>query len=135
MFMRPDPFEQLDRLSRPDRQILSMDAVRRGDEVVLYFDVPGVSLDDIEVTVERNQIDISATRGWEAGPDDRVLTSERRQGTFQRQVVVGDNLDTGALAAKLDNGVLVLAIPVAEQAKPKTITITGGSSGGAVETA
>lgn len=134
MFMRSDPFEQFDRLTRPERQILAMDAVRSGDEVLVYLDVPGVDREDIDVTVERNQIEITAHRKWERGGDERILASERRQGTFTRQLVVGDNLATGELKAKLENGVLVLAIPVAEEAKPKSIRVTETSGGGEIET-
>lgn len=134
MFMRSDPFEQFDRLTRPERQILAMDAVRSGDEVLVYLDVPGVAREDIDVTVERNQIEVTAHRKWEPGGDERILASERRQGTFTRQLVVGDNLATGQLRAKLENGVLVLAIPVAEEAKPKSIQVTETSGGGEIET-
>lgn len=112
-----------------------MDAVRSDDEVLVYVDVPGVTRDDIELTVERNQIDLSVRRSWPKTNDERVLASERTQGVFSRQFVVGDNLATDQLKAKLENGVLTLAIPVADEAKPKAITISESSGAQPVEAA
>ncbi|MEQ8717926.1 MAG: Hsp20/alpha crystallin family protein [Acidimicrobiales bacterium] len=133
--MRTDPFEELDRLTRRDRRMLAMDAVRSDEEVLVYVDVPGVTREDIELTVERNQIDLSVRRSWPKTNDERVLASERSQGVFSRQFVVGDNLATDQLKAKLENGVLTLAIPVADEAKPKAITISESSGAQPVEAA
>ena len=46
---------------------------------------------------------------------------------FSRQLILGDNLDTEHIAASYDGGVLTLRIPVAEQAKPRKITISSDS--------
>ena len=56
-----------------------------------------------------------------------MLIDERPHGTFTRQLFLGDNLDAGRLDASYDKGVLTLVIPVAEQAKPRRIQITGGN--------
>jgi len=57
--------------------------------------------------------------------DDRreVLAAERPRGVFSRQVILGDNLDTGRIEAGYSSGVLTLRIPVAESAKPRKIQI------------
>ncbi len=59
------------------------------------------------------------------GRDDQaeVLASERPRGVFSRQLILGDNLDTGRVAADYESGVLTLRIPVAEHAKPRKIAI------------
>lgn len=56
-----------------------------------------------------------------------MLVAERSTGTFSRQLFLGDTLDTERIAASYDAGVLTLQIPVAEQAKPRRIQISGGS--------
>ena len=71
MLMRFDPFRDLDRvtdqLARQTRQtpsVLAMDAVRDENEVVIYIDVPGVAVDDIDVSVDALDLDqLTATTG------------------------------------------------------------------------
>ncbi len=53
-----------------------------------------------------------------------LIAAERPRGVFSRQLILGDNLDAEHIAASYDTGVLTLQIPVAEQAKPRKITIT-----------
>jgi len=52
--------------------------------------------------------------------------SERPRGVFSRQLFLGEALDADNIKAHYDAGVLTLRIPVAEQAKPRRIAITGG---------
>jgi HSP20 family protein len=59
---------------------------------------------------------------------DELLIDERPQGTFTRQLFLGENLDTEQLNASYDNGVLTLTIPVAEQAKPRRIPVHARSN-------
>jgi hypothetical protein len=51
------------------------------------------------------------------------------QGTFSRQLFLGDNLDAGRLEASFDQGILTLTVPVAEQAKPRRIQVGAQSKG------
>jgi len=53
-----------------------------------------------------------------------MFAAERPRGVFSRQLVLGDNLDTGNISANYDDGVLALQIPVAEEAKPRKVAIT-----------
>lgn len=128
-----DPFRELDRISQESRRrsgqsVLAFDAVRDEDVVTVYFDVPGVTADDLDVSVERNEVIITAERRWD-DEGKQVLASERPQGTFTRRLMVSDALDTNRLEADLDHGVLKLSIPVAERSKPRKIDIQSGSAG------
>ena len=100
------------------------DAVRRGNKVIVNFDLPSVAKDSIDLTVERNVLSLNAERGidWQ---DDEVIANERRQGTFIRQLFLGDTLDTSKVEASYDRGVLTVTIPVAETAQPRNVAITG----------
>ncbi len=137
MLMRTDPFRELDRLSqqvfgtqgtlaRP--AVMPMDAWRDGDTFVVELDLPGVAPDSIDLDVERNVLTVKAER---AGRDDdtELIAAERPRGVFSRQLILGDTLDTERVAASYDAGVLTLRIPVAEQAKPRKITISSNSNG------
>ncbi len=125
-----DPFHEFNEFTSSlprQRQLLAMDAVRNDDEVTLYFDVPGVKPEEIDLTAERNEVTVEVQRRW-FDADKKVLNRERAQGSFRRQIQVSDNLDTEHMKAKLDNGVLVVTMPVAEKAKARKIQITGGST-------
>ncbi|GIE74684.1 hypothetical protein Aph02nite_06340 [Actinoplanes philippinensis] len=135
MLLRTDPFRDLDRLfeqftgtsSRP--AVMHVDAERDGDTFYVYFDLPGVDPDSIDVTVERNVLQVRAERRRRPKDSAETVISERPMGVFSRQLFLGDTLDTDSLQATYDNGVLTLQIPVSERAKPRRITIGSGGSG------
>ena len=136
MLMRTDPFRELDRLTqqmfgtdgtlaRPS--VMPMDAWRDGDTFHVEFDLPGVNPDSIDLDVERNVVTVKAERPARAD-NAELIAAERPRGVFSRQLILGDNLDTERIAASCDAGVLTLKIPVAEQAKPRKISITSDSN-------
>jgi HSP20 family protein len=129
--MRFDPFRDIDRMteevSRPIRSArMPMDAYRRGDAFVVHFDLPGVQPDTIDLTVEQNTLTVTAERSWSPVEGDEVVITERPQGTFSRQLMVGDSLDTERITARYDHGVLTITIPVAEQSKARKVEVTHG---------
>lgn len=133
MLMRTDPFRELDRLTE---QLLGtvarpvgmpMDAYRTDDHVVVHFDLPGVDPETVDLDVERNVLTVSAERSWPGPEDAERIAAERPTGRFSRQIFLGDTLDTERIEATYEAGVLTLRIPVAEQAKPRKIQISGGS--------
>ena len=132
MLRTTDPFRDFDRLanqllgttSRP--AVMPMDAWREGDTFIIEFDLPGVSPETIDLDVERNVLTVRAERLARNG-DWEMLASERSRGVFSRQLVLGDNLDLERIDAHYDSGVLRLAVPVAEKAKPRKIQVELGS--------
>jgi HSP20 family protein len=135
MLMRTDPFRELDRLTqqffgangtttRP--AVMPMDAYRSGNDYVVEFDLPGVSADSIDLDVERNVLTVKAERAPRYDQDADVQVNERPRGVFSRQLFLGDTLDPERINASYDDGVLTLRVPIAEQAKPRKIAITGG---------
>ena len=137
MLMRFDPFRQLDRLTsdlwNANRSVMAMDAYRDGDSFVVHFDLPGIDPGSIDLTVERNVLTVKAERGWAPAEGQEVLTSERPQGSFSRQLFLAETLDVDHIEANYDAGVLSLRIPVAEKAKPRRVEIASGG-GAALET-
>ncbi|HUW02246.1 MAG TPA: HSP20 family small heat-shock protein [Acidimicrobiales bacterium] len=128
MLMRFDPFREFDRLAgeaatNRRNPLMAMDAYRHGDAVTVHFDLPGVDRDSIDITVEKNQLSVSAERAWRPSEDDQVVASERPQGTFNRTLFLGDGLDPDRIDADYRDGVLTLTIPVAETAKPRKISV------------
>ncbi|MHB1444340.1 MAG: Hsp20/alpha crystallin family protein [Acidimicrobiales bacterium] len=137
MLMRFDPFAELDRLAAPTRStpVMPMDAFRRGDAFTVALDVPGVDPATIDLTVEKDVLTVRAERAWRPQQGDEVLVTERRQGTFSRQLFLGEALDSDRIEARYEHGVLCITIPVAERAKPRKVTVSTGDIPEAVEAA
>jgi HSP20 family protein len=106
---------------------MPMDAYRQGDQVVLTLDLPGIDPASLDVTVDQGTMTIKAERHSEVGEGNRVLVSERPQGTFTRRLRLSEALDGDGTEARYDNGVLTITVPVAEQAKPHRVEITTSS--------
>jgi HSP20 family protein len=129
VLMRTDPLRDRDRwtqqvfgtAARP--AVMPMDAWRDGDQFIVEFDLPGVDADSLDLSVERNALTVRAER---PGLDQNreMLSAERPRGVFSRQLFLGENLDTDKIQANYHDGVLRLAIPVAEKAKPRRIEIS-----------
>jgi HSP20 family protein len=129
MLMRTDPFRELDRLAQ---QVLGtaarpaampMDAWREDQEFVVAFDLPGVSVDSVDLNVERNVLTVRAERPEPTGEGTELIAAERPRGVFSRQLILGDTLDTENVKASYDGGVLTLRIPVIEKATPRKIQV------------
>jgi HSP20 family protein len=103
-----------------------MDAWREGDTFVVQVDLPGVTADWIDLNVERDVLTIRAERKPAYGDEVERVITERPTGSFSRQLFLGESLDTERIDAAYDAGVLTLRIPVAEQAQPRKIAISGG---------
>ncbi|MDP9406902.1 MAG: Hsp20/alpha crystallin family protein [Actinomycetota bacterium] len=134
MLMHTDPFRELDRLSealwsgaRERGLFVPVDAIRRGESVVLHFDLPGVDPTTVDLTVERNVLTVTAERQFAYSEGDQVLLRERPAGKVSRQMVLGDNLDLDAVQADYEAGVLTVTIPVAERAKARKVQISGSA--------
>jgi HSP20 family protein len=135
-----DPFvqefeRQFDRLTRRSltwgegsaNGVMPMDGVRRKDDVLLRFDLPGIDPDSIEVTVDRGVLSVSARREEERAEDERVFVRERVMGTFTRRVYLSEHLDSDHIDAGYHNGVLQIRIPVLDKAKPRKVEIRRGA--------
>lgn len=135
MLMRTDPFRDLDRLTqqvfgtatRP--AAMPLDAYRDGDEFVAQFDLPGVDASSIDLTIEKNVLTVHAERRRSETDGIELLVGERPQGTFSRQLFLGDTLDTERIVAEYSDGVLTLRLPIAEKAKPRRVPIKAAEGG------
>ncbi|MEU6772438.1 Hsp20/alpha crystallin family protein [Streptomyces sp. NPDC046759] len=133
MLMRTDPFRELDRLvervwgTAAHPAGMPLDAWREGETFFVELDLPGVDPESIDLDVERNVLTVKAERKSAYGEDSDTVIAERPAGTFSRQLFLGETLDADKLEASYEAGVLRLQIPVAEQAKPRKIAISGGS--------
>lgn len=110
------------------------DLVETESEYVLKADLPGLTQEDVKIEVNENVLTVSGERKSEHEErKDGYVRIERASGSFRRSLRLPEGVDTAAIEAKLDNGVLEVHVPKPEQRKPQKVEITVGSSQPAVE--
>lgn len=113
--------------------VAPMDAYRRGSDVWVHLDIPGIAADSLDISVERNVLTVTGERWADRRDGDHYYMNDRAQGRFRRQVHLGDGLDAEHIEADYTDGVLTLRIPVAETAKPRKISVKAGASSPAID--
>jgi HSP20 family protein len=93
-------------------------------DLVIKAELPDMSREDIEVTVEHNTLTLRGDRKVPAGiKDDQFRRVERRYGTFNRSFTLPTTVDAGKVSADYKHGVLTITLPFREEAKPRTINV------------
>ena len=102
--------------------------VRSSDaELTFVCDLPGVRLEDVEVTLENGVLTLKGTRRFESKEGEQVMLG-RAYGTFTRSFTLPDSVDDNALVASLADGVLTIRIRKHPKAKPRKIQIGGDTT-------
>lgn len=118
-FMRPMRFD-----GQQEVQV-KVDVSEDDKGYTVHAEIPGVNKDDIHVTIEGNQIGISAEvkNEKEVKEGDKILRNERYYGKVSRAFTLAQDVDESAAEAKYNNGVLELRLPKRASAKTKRLTI------------
>jgi HSP20 family protein len=94
------------------------------DGYLLDAEMPGVNKDGLEILLEGNELTLVGRR-----PDEvqgaELIYRESANRDFRRTFVLDPTIDTTKIEARMENGVLHLHLPKAEQVKPRKITVTG----------
>jgi HSP20 family protein len=118
----------------PRRWIPAMDLVETEEHFVLRADLPGMSEDDIELSLEDNVLTLSGERKAEHEEQgEGFYRVERAAGRFSRSLTLPDGVDGDGIAATFDKGVLEVRIPKPEQRKPRKLQIAVGDRPAAIE--
>ncbi|MHA7240651.1 Hsp20/alpha crystallin family protein [Arthrobacter sp. TMS1-12-1] len=137
--MKFDPFRELDRVTgallegRSGLRLMPMDLYRERDHYVLSADLPGIDPGSVDIDVDGQLLTIRAERTLRSAEGVKWLTRERESGSFLRQLNLGQGVDTEGIAARYENGVLSVTIPVIERAKPRKIEVISGESAESVQ--
>jgi HSP20 family protein len=102
---------------------MRMDGIRRKDDVLLRFDLPGIDSDSIEVTVDRGVLTVGAKRAEEYAEGEKAFIRERRMGSFTRRVYLSDTVDADKIDASYADGVLTVRVPLTEKAQPRKVEV------------
>lgn len=118
-FFRPARMEGL-----PDVQI-KMDVNEDDRAYTVHAEIPGVKKEDIQVTIDGNQVSISAEtrQEKEVKEGSKLVHSERYYGTVMRTFSLANEVDEGASEAKYADGVLELVLPKKATTSAKKLAI------------
>ncbi|MBN2098412.1 MAG: Hsp20/alpha crystallin family protein [Dehalococcoidia bacterium] len=103
---------------------MRVDVHETNDEMVIKTDLPGVDKDDLQITLEDGSLRIEAEKKEEKTADGKTWhIKERHFGKYSRLMELPFRVAAEKISATLDNGVLEIRLPKAEEAKPKKIEV------------
>jgi len=106
----------------------AVDIYETEQELVVKADLPEVDPKDLDIRVENNILTIRGERKFEKKVnEDNYLRIERAFGAFSRSFSLANTVNSEAIKADYQNGVLTLTIPKREEAKPKQIKVNVGT--------
>ncbi len=113
------------RQAREGAAPIKVDVIETGAAYVVKAELPGVAKDDIQVTVEGNQVTIAAEVKRASGQKDgeRVLRSERYAGAVHRSFVLPVEIDEASSNAKYEDGVLELTLTKRAESQARKLTV------------
>lgn len=97
----------------------SVDVVENDTAIVLTAELPGITEEDVDVSIHNGVLSIKGEKKMEKKDDkDNYHVVERRYGSFQRSMRLPPSVDEAAVAAKFDKGVLTVTMPKKPDAAP-----------------
>lgn len=118
--------EALDGVEEPEGVFWApaFDIVENSDALILTADLPGMTVDQVDIEFENNVLTVSGNRERpELANGDRRMHSERPWGRFQRTFSLPRTVDPDGITAQFDNGVLTVHLPKVAAAKGRKIEI------------
>jgi HSP20 family protein len=112
-----------ERTAPPEFVAPAVNIFETGDGYALEAEMPGVNRDGLEITLENNEITIVGRRTAVAVTGEPLL-QERSTADFRRVFELDPAIDTNKISAKMEQGLLTLALPKSEQVKPRKITVS-----------
>ena len=94
--------------------------------LILEADLPGVSLETLDLQIEDNKLTLFGRVRTRLPAGARPVHQEYSVGDFLRSFILSDNVDHERITAKLNNGVLRVELPRAEETKPRRIQVSSG---------
>jgi HSP20 family protein len=112
----------------------ALDISERKDAYLVTVELPGVKLDDLQITVEDTLLTIQGERHVPNDASEQQFHRvERRYGAFRRSITLPAQVQAEQIEASFENGVLQIVVPKAEEAKPKRIQVRPGGEREAIE--
>ncbi len=94
------------------------------DGYVIQAEMPGVSKDGLEVTLEGNEITIIGRRNPQSKTEAEALLRETRRADYKRVFELDPAIDTSKISARIEQGLLTVTLPKSERVKPRRIEVS-----------
>lgn len=88
----------------------------------LELEMPGVSKEGLEISVENNELSIIGRKNVST-PDGTLIHRESRPHSYRRSFEIDPSIDSAKISARISQGIITLALPKAEEVKPRKITV------------
>lgn len=103
---------------------LAVDMYETDEEVVVKSEIPGIDPDDLDISITGDTLTIKGeTKAEEEIEEDNYFCRERRYGAFSRSLSIPVAIEPDEAEAEIEDGVLTLTLPKAEEVKPKAIEV------------
>lgn len=108
----------------------AIDVVEQPDAIVVKAELPGLRAEDVDIEVDDNVLSITGERTFEDTVEDgRFFRLERSYGRFSRSLGLPQGVKTDEISARMENGVLELRVPKADEVKPRKIAVAATADG------
>jgi len=101
----------------------ALDLYQNANNVIAVVELPGMRKEDIEISLHDGTLTISGERTSGSSNGDTAERTERFSGKFRRSISLPTRVDSGKVTASYKDGILTVALPKAEEAKPKQIKV------------
>jgi HSP20 family protein len=102
----------------------AVDVSESESELTVVVELPGLTKDDVKITIEDGVLNVSGEKKFDEQKKDRTFHRiERFYGAFQRSMTLPRDVDANAADASFKDGVLTITLPKSESSKPKTLKI------------
>ena len=100
-----------------------VDISERKDAYAVTVDLPGVKVEDLDISFQDGLLTIQGQRSVTRDPDEQFHVLERRYGFFRRSITLPLHVQADAIEASTEDGVLQVLVPKVEEVKPKRIEV------------
>ena len=100
-----------------------LNVFRKGDDVVMVIEVPGVKKADLRIEAKGRTIRVAGSKNVDHDGQASAHRLERRSGSFDRAVTLPIEIDPEGIKAECRDGILAVFVPRAESDKPRSISI------------
>lgn len=121
--MMNESFARGSEMQGRDAWLLPMDAYITDDAIVIRADIPGVTPDELNITLEGDTLAIRGEIQREEAEGRKYVLMERPIGRFERTLNINTPIDHDNVEANFKDGVLTLSLPKAEAIKPRQISV------------
>lgn len=113
-----------DLFEMPRRSTPAVDVAEYDERTVVVAELPGVRKEDVQLTFTKDVLTITGERKpLEIPQNAKILVHEQHVRSFERSVRIGHAVDTEAISASMEQGMLTVVLPKAAVARPRTITV------------